>query len=319
MTQADSMIEFERRRMVELLSELTTAEGMRPSLLEGVKLMRADQCHPRTPVLYDPSIVIVASGRKKGFVGERCIVYDASNYLVLTVPLPFECQTEVADGEPLLGLSIRIDMAMLSELALKIDVRKKQMDADALSSICATPLDLEMTQAAVRLLRCLRSPVDAHVLGPSIVREITYRVLCGARGSALLALLARSSQMAQILATLQQIHLKFAEPLEVAGMAEESGMSISAFHHAFKAVTATSPLQYLKSIRLHKARMLMVHDGLGAAIAADRVGYESASQFSREFKRYFGHAPVEEADRLRSMLGVQAAAAVVNSFQPLVD
>jgi AraC-like DNA-binding protein len=297
-------IEPDRRRMVELLSELTTGEGMRPSALEGVKLMRADRCYARTPVLYDPSMVIVASGRKKGFIGEKCIIYDASNYLVLTVPLPFECETEASDDEPMLGISIRIDMGTLSELALKIDVRKKQNGTDALSSICATPLDGEMTEAAVRLLKCLRSPVEANVLGPSIVREITYRVLCGARGEALLALLARSSQMAQILAALQQIHVKYAEPLEVARMAEDNGMSISAFHHTFKAVTATSPLQYLKSIRLHKARMLMVHDGLGAAVAADRVGYESASQFSREFKRYFGHAPSEEASRLRTMIGV---------------
>jgi AraC-like DNA-binding protein len=301
-------IEAQQRRMVALLSELTTGEGMRPSILEGVKLTRADRCYPRTPVLYDPSIVIVASGRKKGFVGDKCVIYDANNYLVLTVPLPFECETETVNDEPLLGVSIRIDMSTLSELALKIDVRKRQSSPDALSSICATPLDPEMMESTIRLLKCMQSPVDAKVLGPSIIREITYRVLLGARGDALLALLARSSQMAQIFATLQQIHMKYAEPLEVTRMAEESGMSVSAFHHTFKAVTATSPLQYLKSIRLHKARMMMVHDGLGAAIAADRVGYESASQFSREFKRYFGNAPTEEVWHVRKMLGLEAQA-----------
>ncbi len=304
MPSAEQTIERQRRQMVELLMELTTGEGMRPSILDGVKLTRADRCYPRTPVLYDPSIVIVASGRKKGFVGEKCVVYDATNYLVLTVPLPFECETETVNDQPLLGVSIRIDMSTLSELALKIDIRKKQPSSDALSSICATPLDPEMMEAAIRLLKCLRSPADAKVLGPSIVREITYRVLCGARGDALLALLARSSQMAQIFTTLQRIHVRYAEPLEVARMAEESGMSISAFHHTFKAVTATSPLQYLKSIRLHKARMLMAHDGLNAAVAADRVGYESPSQFSREFKRYFGQTPTDEALHVRRMLGV---------------
>src|SRR6202043_807314 len=105
----------------------------------------------------------------------------------------------------------------------------------------------EMMEAAIRLLKCMRSPLDAKVLGPSIIREITYRVLLGARGDALLALLARSSQMAQIFTTLQHIHVRYSEPLEVTRMAEESGMSVSAFHHTFKAVTATSPLQYLKS------------------------------------------------------------------------
>jgi AraC-like DNA-binding protein len=136
-------------------------------------------------------------------------------------------------------------------------------------------------------------------------------VLLGARGDALLALLARSSQMAQIFTTLQHIHVRYSEPLEVTRMAEESGMSVSAFHHTFKAVTATSPLQYLKSIRLHKARMLMVHDGLGAAVAADRVGYESASQFSREFKRYFGNPPTEEVSHVRKTLGIHAPENVV--------
>jgi len=257
----------QRQEMVALLLELTQGEGMRPSILEGVKLTRADRCYPRTPVLYDPSIVIVASGRKKGYVGDKCIVYDANNYLVLTVPLPFECETETVDDQPLLGVSIHIEMSTLSELALKFDVRRKQASDDALNSMCATPLDPEMLGAAVRLLKCMRSPVDAKVLGPAIIREITYRVLCGARGDALLELLARSSQMAQIFTTLQQIHVKYAEPLEVTRLAEESGMSVSAFHHTFKAVTATSPLQYVKSIRLHKARMMMVHDGLGAAIA----------------------------------------------------
>lgn len=311
MPAVENTMERQRRQMVKLLSELTTGEGMRPSILEGVKLTRADRCYPRAPVLYDPSIVIIASGRKKGFVGDQCIVYDASNYLVLTVPLPFECETETVNDEPLFGVSIRIDMSTLSELALQIEVRKRPSSADAISSMYATPLDPEMMEAAIRLLRCLRSPVDAKVLGPSIVREITYRVLCGARGDALLALLARSSQMAQILTTLQHIHVKYAEPLEVTRMAEESGMSISAFHHTFKAVTATSPLQYLKSIRLHKARMLMVHDGLGAALAADRVGYESPSQFSREFKRYFGNAPTEEVSQVRRMLGIHEAGGVV--------
>ena len=300
------MIDQSRRQMVDLLRELTSGEGMHPSFLESVKLMRADRSYPRMPVLYDPSIVIVASGRKKGYVGDKCIVYDANNYLVLTVPLPFECQTEALNDEPMLGISIRIEMAMLSELALKMDVRKRQNSADAFTTIRSTPLDGELTEAAVRLLRCLRSPVDANVLGAGILREITYRVMCGPRGEALLALLTRTSQMAQIFATLHQIHMKYAEPLEVTKLAEETGMSISAFHHTFKQVTATSPLQYLKSIRLHKARMLMVHDGLGAALAANRVGYESPSQFSREFKRYFGTSPAEEAGRLRTMLGVPA-------------
>jgi AraC-like DNA-binding protein len=306
MSEMEIAIEERRLRMVELLLRLTTGEGMRPSILEGVKLCRADRNRQRAPVLYDPCIVIVANGRKKGYVGDQCIVYDANNYLVLAVPLPFECESEVTSDGPMLGISIRVDMSTLSELAMKIDVRGKPNNGDECRSICATPLGIEMMDATIRLLEYLQSPMDAAVLGPGAVREIVYRVLCGKRGAALLELLARNSQLAQIRIAQQKILSHYAEPIEVARMAEDVGMSVSAFHHNFKAVTSTSPLQYLKSIRLHKARMLMVHDGLGAAMAADRVGYESASQFSREFKRFFGQAPTEEAVKVRKMLGVDA-------------
>jgi AraC-like DNA-binding protein len=302
MRSAENVAE-RRRRMVKLLSQLTTVEGMQPSILDGVKLLRSNRSYPRTPVLYEPSIVIIANGRKRGFVGDRCVVYDAHNYLVLAVPLPFECETEASGHEPLLGLSIRVELNTLSELVMKMDLRGQSLAAGDYSSICAIPLDLTLMDTAMRLLECLCLPGDAAILGPGVVREIVYRVLCGRSGGSLLALLSRNSQLAQICRTLQQIHANYAEPLEVTRMAEEAGMSISAFHHNFKAVTATSPLQYVKSIRLHKARMLMVHDGLGAALAADRVGYESPSQFSREFKRYFGQAPTDEAERVRKNLG----------------
>lgn len=168
--------------------------------------------------------------------------------------------------------------------------------------------------AAVRLLECLRSPVDAAVLGPAIKREITSRVLCGPRGEALFAMLGRNGHAAQIHAVLRRMHTRYAEPLNVARMAAEVGMSVSALHHHFKAVTSASPVQYLKAVRLHKARMLILHDGVGAAVAADRVGHESASQFSREFKRLFGRSPIEDSRRVRGMSGLEST-----EDEPLID
>ncbi|MCU1262197.1 MAG: transcriptional regulator, AraC family [Bryobacterales bacterium] len=303
MTRVDPSLETNQRRIKALLIELTTGEGLRPTSVDGVKLARADRNVPRTPVLYEPSIYIVASGRKKGYIGDRRVVYDDNNYLVLSVPLPFECETEVGEGEPLLGVSVRMEMSLISELATKMDVRRQEA-ADADGCIRATRLDARMSDAIVRLLECLRSPVDAAVLGPGIVREITYHGLCGPQGSALFAMLARNGPLAQIHAVLHRMHTRYTEPLNVTRMAEEIGMSVSAFHHNFKAVTANSPLQYLKSVRLHKARLLIMHHGLGAALAADRVGYESASQFSREFKRFFGNRPMEESKRIRESIGI---------------
>jgi AraC-like DNA-binding protein len=306
MARIDPSLETSRRKTKALLTELTTGEGLRSTIVDGVKLARADRDCPRTPVLYEPKIYVIASGRKKGYIGDRRVIYDENNYLVLSVPLPFECETEVGDGEPLLGVSIRMEMSLISELAIKMDVRRRQETADADGCIRATPLDARMSDAIVRLLECLRSPVDAAVLGSGIVREIAYHGLCGPQGGTLFAMLARSGPMAQIHTVLHRMHASYTEPLNVTRMAEEIGMSVSAFHHNFKAVTASSPLQYLKSVRLHKARMLIMHEGLGAAIAADRVGYESASQFSREFKRFFGNRPMEESKRVREMFGVAA-------------
>jgi AraC-like DNA-binding protein len=163
------------------------------------------------------------------------------------------------------------------------------------------------------LLESLADSAETHVLGPQIVREITYRVLCGEQGGALRAAAALHSRFGQVNRTVQRIHSEYARDLTVEELAGMAGMSASAFHQNFKAVTSTSPLQYLKTIRLHKARMLMVYEGVRAGMAAERVGYESSSQFSREFKRLFGASPLEETERVRRMLGVAEPTGMVTS------
>jgi len=293
--------------MVALLGELTTGEGLRPTILEDVRLGRADRAYERAPVLYESSIYIVASGRKIGFIGERRFVYDPNNYLVLSAPLPFECETEIGADGAMLGLAVRVLPSVVSELAIQMPTRPRPAAADDLCCVHATPLDAAMSDAAVRLLESLRAPADARILGPSIVREIVYRALCGPQGRLLMAMVERQGQASQINTALQWMHAHYAEPFSVARMAGDVGMSVSAFHHQFKALTASSPVQYLKSVRLHKARALIVNDGAGAAIAATSVGYESASQFSREFKRFFGASPTEEARRMRAFAAEPSA------------
>lgn len=288
-------------RLVELLSQLAAKEGFSDSMLEGVRFMRSTQRIPRRPVVYEPGIVIIAQGRKRGYLGGRIYTYDAKNYLVLSVPLPFECETEGTPDKPLLGLSVSADPATVAELLMEMDDVPLQPVA-APRAIYATPLNDGLCDAATRLLECLRSRSDARILGPQIVREITYRVLRGEQGGALRAVAARHSHFGQIHKALRRIHTDYSGSIDIETLARESGMSVSAFHHNFKAVTSSSPLQYLKTIRLHKARMLMVNEGLGAGSAAGRVGYESPSQFSREFKRLFGSTPGEEAERWRGAM-----------------
>jgi len=292
--------------MTELLNQLTTGEGVRPTILDGVKLMRADRPLPRMPVLYEPGIVIVGQGRKRGYLGDQVYTYDAYNYLVLSVPMPFECETEVGPDGPLLAVTVRIDIAVLGELMMKMDRRVAPAATGRTHGMYSTPLDPALSDAAVRLLESLTSATDAQVLGPQIMREMTYRILCGEHGDSLRALVAINGRLGQVQRALERMHANYAQMLDVASLAHEAGMSVSAFHHNFKAVTTTSPLQYLKSIRLHKARMLMVQEGTGAGVAAGRVGYESTSQFSREFKRFFGATPLEETCRVRAMLGLDS-------------
>jgi AraC-like DNA-binding protein len=289
-------------RMTSLLDSLAVRNGIHPSAIEGVKLMRATQPMPRSPVLYEPGIFIVGQGRKRGYLGDQVFTYDAHNYLVLSVPLPFECETEASPSKPMLGVSIRVDLGVLAELLMKMDGHAAEPAIP--QGIYSTRLDARLSEATVRLLECLGDPVEARVLGPQVTREITYRVLCGEQGGALRAAAALHSRFAQVNRALQRIHSEYANELSVDALADAAGMSPSAFHQNFKAVTSTSPLQYLKTIRLHKARMLMAYEGLRAGIAAERVGYESQSQFSREFKRLFGASPVEETERVRELLGV---------------
>jgi AraC-like DNA-binding protein len=298
------------RRMTELLNALAVGEGARPSILDGVRLIRMNHSVPRAPVLYEPRIVIVGQGRKRGYLGGRVYTYDSHNYLVVSVPMPFECETKIGPDGPLLAVSIRIDLAVLSELLMKMDRKPVTFDERDTHGMYSTSLDLGLSAATVRLLESLTSPTEAQILGPSIMREITYRVLCGARGGSLRALVAINGRVSQIQHVLERMHADCAQEIDVASLAEDAGMSVSAFHHNFKAVTATSPLQYLKTIRLHKARLLMAVEGLNAGGAADRAGYQSASQFSREFKRFFGATPQKEATRVRALLGVDAPAVV---------
>ncbi|MEN3364146.1 MAG: hypothetical protein V7606_1420, partial [Burkholderiales bacterium] len=287
--------------MVELMGKLAPSEGSTLSALDSVKFMRSNRSLPRMPVLYEPGIVVVCQGRKRGFLGDQVYTYDAQQFLVLSVPLPFECETHGSPEEPLLAVSISINLPVAAELVLALDESPHQVHA-APVGICSTPLDDKLSDAVLRLMETLISPGDANILGPGIVREIYYRVLTGQQGPALRAALTHQSHFGKIGKAIRRIHADYTGDLDVETLAEEAGMSVAAFHANFKAVTTTSPMQYLKTTRLHKARLLMVQDGLNAATAAVRVGYESSSQFSREFKRFFGRTPVEEATQMKNAL-----------------
>ena len=274
------------------------------ALLPDIRLLYGTQPHPRTPVMYQPGIIFLFSGNKTGYLNNRVFRYDANEYLLLTVPLPFECETYATPETPLAGIRINVDVQQLQTLLMDIGEDEAFRPAQCASGINSAVLSDEILCAIERLIDVLEKPLDARILGKSIIREILYHVLMGPRGGALLALVSRQTHFSLISRVLKRIENQYTENLTVDQLALDANMSVSAFHHNFKSVTSTSPLQYIKTFRLHKARMLIVHDGMKASAAAMRVGYESASQFSREFKRYFGVTPGEDAARMRSMQGM---------------
>ena len=281
-----------RAEMTALVAELAPDEGMTQSLLDGVAFGRSNRSLPRTPVLHDPCVVIICSGRKRGYFGDQVIEYGAHEFLVASVPMPFEGETFASPEEPLLVIKVKLDLAVIADLALALDAVFEPVPAA--ESVATAPVDAPLADSVIRLLRALRSPVETRLFGASLMREVCYRVLTGTKGPALRAALAQRGHFGQIAKALHRIHMDYHQRLDVETLAQEVNLSAASFHAHFKTVTATSPIQYLKATRLHKARLLMIQDGVSASRASSRVGYESASQFSREFKRLFGRTPVEE-------------------------
>lgn len=293
--------------LAPLVLTLAPKEGYNLTALASVRLLRSDRPLARTPVLYDPGIVIVCQGSKRGYFGQRTYVYDAHHYLAVSVPVPFTMETDASAECPLLALYLHLDFPLAAELLLQINRLGGPPEVAEPQSMMSSPMDAEVHLGVQRLLQVLARPMEAAILGPQLLRELYYRILTGPQGPSMRTALASQGRFGKIGMALQQIHASYRQPLDVSQLAHEAGMSTPSFHSHFKAVTCTSPMQYLKSIRLHQARLLMVREGLKAAAACHAVGYESSSQFSREFKRLFGLTPAREARRMRDSFAVPPA------------
>ena len=287
-----------QKRMIALLRALAPQEGYNLTALPSVRILRSNRPLSRTPVLYDPGIVIVCQGRKRGYFGDQLYLYDERHYLAVSVPVPFSMETEASPERPLLALYLHLDFTLAAELAVQIDREGATEHVQAPQSMMSTPMDDAMQASVLRFLEAMHRPLEAAVLGPGLLREIYFRVLTGKQGSSMREALAMKGQFGRIGRSLRLIHAGYAQPLDVMQLAEEAGMSLPSFHSHFKTITHVSPMQYVKSTRLHQARLLMVREDLTAEGASHAVGYTSASQFSREFKRFFGHSPTKESVRL---------------------
>ncbi|MGC1550014.1 MAG: AraC family transcriptional regulator [Rhodanobacter sp.] len=297
----------DQQRMVALLRTLAPQEGYNLTTLPGVRILRSDRALSRTPVLYDPGIVIVCQGRKRGYFGDQVYLYDEQHYLAVAVPVPFTMETDATPEHPLLAIYMHLDFQLAAELMIQIDRQHMPAHEDAPQSMMSSPMDAALRISVLRFLEAMNQPVDTVILGPSLVRELYFRVLTGAQGHALRAALAMQGQFGKIGKALRRIHATYAQPLGLSQLAREAGMSVPTFHSHFKTMTRTSPMQYVKSTRLHQARLLMVRQDMTAEAASHAVGYASASQFNREFKRLFGLTPAAETKRMRESFALPPA------------
>ncbi|WP_406663434.1 AraC family transcriptional regulator N-terminal domain-containing protein [Gallaecimonas sp. GXIMD1310] len=277
------------KELAAILAQLSKCDGFSESTVPGVRLACSHRSHLRAPLLYQPSLTLVAQGQKTGYLGERVIHYGAGHYLLQTLPLPFECETDASLAQPLLAMQVVIDPAMLAELTQAIGtVPPEQVP---LLPMAALPMNDSMAQAALRLAEALADPLTARVMGQSRVKELLYEALRGPQGRALWELAEGQGHYSQIVQVLGQLQQDLTAPLRVESLAKSAGMSLSSFHYHFKSITGSSPLQYQKKLRLLQAQLLLSHDDNNVTQAAMAVGYQSVHHFSRDYKRYFGWAP----------------------------
>ncbi|TWX67467.1 AraC family transcriptional regulator [Colwellia sp. C1TZA3] len=277
---------------------LDTLHGGYQTLIPGVKFYRASAGNDREPLLYQSGIIVMGQGRKNIYVADNCVQYGPGDYLVLGVPMPLECEAFSDHGLPILGLIIDVDSHILHKLVSQIN--EQNTSGNLATPNNKTPLDFgvksnnlddNFNSVITRLIKALHNDVEAKILGPAIVEEIVYRALVGDNGHILFDLARHDGHYARIARVLDTLHTEYAEVISVEHLANQAHMSVSGFHRAFRQVTSETPLQYLKKIRLNKAKDLIVTEGKQATEAAILVGYTSPSQFSREFKRHFNATP----------------------------
>ena len=287
-----------REELVERIARAIREDGtVEP--LEGLGLRRASSPTELGHGVSYPALCMIAQGSKEILLGDNRYRYDPAHYLITTAELPIASRiTEAEEERPYLGLVLRLDPTLVGSVMVEAG-HPAPRDHTAVKAIDVSPLDAGLLDAVARLVRLLDSPTEARFLAPLVTREIVYRLLRGEQGGRFHHIAALGGYTHRIIEAIERLRKEFDQPLRIEDIARELGMSVSGFHHHFKAVTAMSPLQFQKQIRLQEARRLMLGEDLDAASAGYRVGYGDASHFTREYKRLFGAPPMRDVERLR--------------------
>ncbi|KPF96976.1 AraC family transcriptional regulator [Rhodopseudomonas sp. AAP120] len=291
------------RSLAELAAPLAPSQGYNPTRLRNVRILKSEAVLRDVPVLYKPGVVFVLQGRKQGLLDGEVYRYDARHYLAVSVPVPFRMESDASRAHPLIAVYVDFDMTLAAELAAMLAGRQEGADAARVRSLTSSRMTPEISDVVRRLLRALSDPLEADVLGAGLLRELHYRVLVGPQGAAMIAALRQQGSSGRIVRSLVRLRESYGSNITVAALANEAGMSIPSYHVHFKALTGSSPIQYVKSMRLHEARLMIARQDRSIADIAASVGYASPAQFSRDFKRHFKRTASQEAQWMRQHLG----------------
>ena len=297
----DSSVEVAVKALGRSIARLTEQGELHTTAVPGLSLFRRDE--PTEPMtgMYEPSVCLVAQGAKRVLLGDDTYVYDSHHYLITSVQLPTVVQIiEASPERPYLGLRLMLDQREISQMMVDSNLPPPRVQQSS-RGMATGEVTLPLLTAIQRLIDLLAEQQDIPILAPIIQREIIYRLLVGDQGERLRQIASAGSQSHQIARAIDWLKGNFTEPLRIDALAAQVRMSSSTFHHHFRSMTALSPLQFQKQLRLREARRLMLAERMDAATAAFQVGYESPSQFNREYNRQFGAPPLRDITKLRQM------------------
>ena len=295
-----SRLEQDREELASIVERYAQAEGVTTTVWPALSFFRADSPSDRSCALYEPCLGLLLQGNKHILLGEERFEQENGHYLISSIDVPVSAQVMRASRQkPCLCLTLRLDPVRIGEWLSEVKL-PKPATATA-RGLALSPVSAEVLDPLLRLARLLDSPRDLSLLAPLIERELIYRLLTGEQGARLAQIAAAGSQGQQIARAIQWLKQHYNKPLRIGDLANMVNMSASSLHHHFREITAMSPLQYQKLLRLHEARRLLLTEGCDVATAAHRVGYESPSQFSREYSRQHGAPPLRDVNRLRAV------------------
>ena len=303
----DNKIEGALEALAKSIARWTDKSDHLETAISGLALYRRDETTQPASGMYEPSLCLIAQGAKRVLLGDDSYVYDAHHFLITSVDLPTVWQIIKASREkPCLGLVLKLDLREISQLMVDSNLPPPRAQQSC-RGMAIGGVTLPLLTAFQRLIDLLAEPKDIPILAPIIQREILYRLLVGDQGTRLRQIASAGSQSQQVARAIDWLKSNFTRPLRIDDLASHVHMSPSTFHHHFRTLTAMSPLQYQKWLRLNEARRLMLTENTDAATAAFNVGYESPSQFSREYSRLFGAPPLRDITNLRQIAPIARA------------